>query len=407
MLVANAGAGESAPIAKMSDERWSRQLELNLTAPFRCVRRVVPHMVESGWGRIVVVASLAAKRGEPYLGAYVASKHGVLGLTRSVAAELAKTGVTANAVCPAYVDTADDRRRGRDDRADDRAQPRGGPARPRERPAERSADHCRRGRRGGLVLRGQQRGQRAGHQRRRRRHPVVSDAADLSRVATAPDQTLHYGDLPDHVVDLRLPSTDAARPLVVVVHGGFWKAEYDRAHAGPQSAGLAHAGYVVATVDYRRVGQAGGGWPGTFDDLAALTDAVPSLVAAALPGRVDTTHTVLVGHSAGAHLAAWAAARHRLPEESPWHRAAPLDLPVVSLAGVLDLEQSDRLGPRRARGPEAARRQPASTPRPLCGREPRCPAAHRRAAGGGARQPRRHRAGRDERAVRRPGPHRR
>jgi NAD(P)-dependent dehydrogenase (short-subunit alcohol dehydrogenase family) len=105
VLVANAGAGESAPIAKMSDEMWARQLELNLTAPFRCVRRVVPHMVESGWGRIVVLASVAAKRGEPYIAAYVASKHGVLGLVRSVAAELAKTGVTANAVCPAYVDT--------------------------------------------------------------------------------------------------------------------------------------------------------------------------------------------------------------------------------------------------------------------------------------------------------------
>jgi acetyl esterase/lipase len=173
----------------------------------------------------------------------------------------------------------------------------------------------------------------------------MSDPGDvLSRPAAAPHLTLHYGDLPDQVVDVRLPSTTDPAPLVAVVHGGFWMAEFDRSHAGPQSVGLADAGYVVATVDYRRVGQRGGGWPGTFDDLAALTDAVPSLVAAALPDRVDTSRTVLVGHSAGGHLAAWAAARHRLPKESPWHRANPLDVSVVSLAGVLDLQQSERLG---------------------------------------------------------------
>jgi acetyl esterase/lipase len=173
----------------------------------------------------------------------------------------------------------------------------------------------------------------------------MSDPGDvLSRPAAAPHLRLRYGDLPDQVADVRLPSATGAAPLVVVVHGGFWMAEFDRSHAGPQSVGLADAGYVVATVDYRRVGQRGGGWPGTFDDIAALTDAVPSLVAAALPDRVDTSRTVLVGHSAGGHLAAWAAARHRLPQQSPWQRGTPLYVSVVSLAGVLDLQQSERLG---------------------------------------------------------------
>ncbi len=106
VLVANAGAGSSAPIASLPDELWADQLELNLTAPFRAVRRSVPGMVERGWGRLVVVASMAAKRGEPYLAAYCAAKHGVLGMVRATAAELATSGVTANAVCPAYVDTA-------------------------------------------------------------------------------------------------------------------------------------------------------------------------------------------------------------------------------------------------------------------------------------------------------------
>jgi NAD(P)-dependent dehydrogenase (short-subunit alcohol dehydrogenase family) len=105
ILIANAGAATSAPIARITDQDWQRMVDLNLTAPFRCLRRALPAMVAAGWGRIVVIASVAAKRGEPYIAAYTAAKHGVLGLVRAAAAEVARTGVTINAVCPGYVDT--------------------------------------------------------------------------------------------------------------------------------------------------------------------------------------------------------------------------------------------------------------------------------------------------------------
>ena len=105
ILVANAGSSLAAPLTKTTDAQWQQMLDSNLTAPFRCLRRALPPMIEQRWGRIVVIASVAAKRGERQVSAYSASKHGVLGLVRSAADEVARDGVTVNAVCPGYVNT--------------------------------------------------------------------------------------------------------------------------------------------------------------------------------------------------------------------------------------------------------------------------------------------------------------
>jgi NAD(P)-dependent dehydrogenase (short-subunit alcohol dehydrogenase family) len=105
ILVVNAGAAMSAPLVKTTDDDWQRMLDLNLTAPFRCLRRALPSMTSAGFGRVVVIASVAGKVGGARIAAYTASKHGVIGLVRTAAAEVARSGVTVNAVCPGYVDT--------------------------------------------------------------------------------------------------------------------------------------------------------------------------------------------------------------------------------------------------------------------------------------------------------------
>jgi acetyl esterase/lipase len=157
----------------------------------------------------------------------------------------------------------------------------------------------------------------------------------LSRPSRTPDLVLAYGDGEDRVADVRLAAIgddvsglrSRRSPLVVFLHGGFWRAAYDRAHTGPLAEALAASGFVVCTPEYRKVGQPGGGWPGTFEDVAAAVEALPRLVAGATNGRTDGSWVILAGHSAGGHLALWAAAQQQLVAR----------VAVVSLAGVCNL----------------------------------------------------------------------
>ncbi len=105
ILVNNAGIAESATLTRTDAEMWDRIIATNLTGTFLCTREALPAMLDARWGRIVNVASTAGLGGAPYISAYCASKHGVVGFTRAVAAELTSSGVTVNAVCPGYTET--------------------------------------------------------------------------------------------------------------------------------------------------------------------------------------------------------------------------------------------------------------------------------------------------------------
>ena len=105
ILVNNAGAVETTPFARLARDAWDRMLAVNLTSVFTVTQAALPAMLAAGWGRVVNIASTAGLAGYPYVAAYVAAKHGVVGLTRALALETARAGITVNAVCPGYTDT--------------------------------------------------------------------------------------------------------------------------------------------------------------------------------------------------------------------------------------------------------------------------------------------------------------
>ena len=165
---------------------------------------------------------------------------------------------------------------------------------------------------------------------------------------------LAYG--PEHLQfgDLYLPNQHGPHPIIILIHGGYWRARYGLDLMNDLTEDLAKRGYAAWNIEYRRVGNRGGGWPGTFQDVALATDYLREF---AQSYRLDLKKVVPIGHSAGGHLAFWLAARPRIPffaQHSPLagsqlpgkneEAATPLALAgAISLAGVVDLEMAWRL----------------------------------------------------------------
>ncbi len=165
---------------------------------------------------------------------------------------------------------------------------------------------------------------------------MSEDILDLP--APKADARLAYGAHKLQFGDLRLPRGAAPYPVAVVVHGGYWRARYDLTHIGHLCSALTAAGIATWSLEYRRLGNRGGGWPGTFLDVAAGAEYVRVL---AQQYPLDLTRVLTLGHSAGGHLATWLGGARRIVPDSPLYRADPLNIRgIVSLAGVLDLQRA-------------------------------------------------------------------
>ena len=141
--------------------------------------------------------------------------------------------------------------------------------------------------------------------------------------------------------DLYVPAGAGPHPVVIGIHGGFWRSAYGLDYYGPLCAALAQAGVAAWNIEYRRIGNRGGGWPNTLLDAARAADSLRELAPA---HALDLSRIVTMGHSAGGHLAFWLGARHKLQPGSPLYMESPIALKgVVSLAGVLDLRRAYEL----------------------------------------------------------------
>ena len=175
---------------------------------------------------------------------------------------------------------------------------------------------------------------------------VVSKWRHLPNIFSIPvpkaDYRVRYGPNVLNFMDIRIPKKPGPHPVLFVLHGGFWKAEYNLDHIGHLCSAFTKLGVATCNVEYRRVGHVGGGWPGTFQDLALALDKLGEL------GRehnFDPDRIVVLGHSSGGHLAFWLAGLHKL-ESSELCRYNPSMRfsAAVSLAGILDLRDAWRLG---------------------------------------------------------------
>ncbi len=151
------------------------------------------------------------------------------------------------------------------------------------------------------------------------------------------DHVIAYGAVAQQVAELRLPKGAGPHPVVIVIHGGCWQTPWAMDHVRSLAGALTTEGYATWSLEYRRLGDPGGGWPGTFEDVAAGADYLQTVATA---HSVDLGRVIALGHSAGGHLALWLAARRRLPRDSELWTAEAIPLGgVVSLAGITDLRE--------------------------------------------------------------------